>query len=67
MVQAGVTLEPWYYLDPQGNRQGPFSSHDMREWFEAGYFVEGLPLAQGIDRQFRAMSQLFPDASQAFV
>jgi hypothetical protein len=28
----------WFYLDPQGNVQGPFCSEDMAAWFEEGFF-----------------------------
>jgi hypothetical protein len=34
----------WFYRDPQGLVQGPFSSREMREWFESGYFVDALPV-----------------------
>ena len=30
--------DEWYYTDPSNALQGPFSSQDMREWLEAGYF-----------------------------
>jgi len=42
----------WIYLDPQGNTQGPFSSSDMLEWFNAGYFPQDLMLRRTIDRKF---------------
>lgn len=42
----------WIYLDPQGNTQGPFSSTDMLDWFNAGYFPQDLMLRRNIDRRF---------------
>ena len=32
----------WYYQDPQGRVQGPFSSEDMRDWFDNNYFKKNL-------------------------
>ncbi|XP_068653770.1 protein ESSENTIAL FOR POTEXVIRUS ACCUMULATION 1-like isoform X2 [Aristolochia californica] len=38
----------YYYKDPQGEIQGPFSGSDLIGWFEAGYF--------GIDLQVRVVT-----------
>ena len=35
----------WVYLDPNGSKQGPFSSSQMASWFAAGYFPANLPVA----------------------
>jgi len=50
----------WFYLDPQRNEQGPFSSSDMLEWFEAGcYFPADLMLRRaGIDRRFTPLNEM---------
>lgn len=42
----------WFYLDPQGDTQGPFSPQDMTEWFKAGYFQENLMVKRTIDPTF---------------
>ena len=42
----------WYYLDPQGNKQGPFSNSDMLDWFNAGYFPTELMLRRSVDKRF---------------
>lgn len=42
----------WFYLDPQGETQGPFSPQDMTEWFKAGYFQENLMVKRTIDPTF---------------
>ncbi len=34
----------WIYLDPKGDRQGPFTSSQMVAWFSAGYFPANLPV-----------------------
>jgi hypothetical protein len=28
----------WFYLDPQKNKQGPFGSTEMNQWFGGGFF-----------------------------
>lgn len=28
----------WYYLDPQGQQQGPFSTSSLKRWSDAEYF-----------------------------
>lgn len=35
----------WIYLDPKGERQGPFTTSQMVTWFNAGYFPANLPVA----------------------
>lgn len=42
----------WFYLDPQGDTQGPFSPQDMTEWFKAGYFQKNLMVKRVIDVSF---------------
>ncbi|KAJ2843808.1 kinesin-like protein, partial [Coemansia brasiliensis] len=32
----------WWYRDPQGNTQGPFSTAHMQEWCSGGYFPSNL-------------------------
>ena len=49
----------WFYLDPQGNEQGPFTSSDMLEWYEARYFPADLMLRRaGIDRRFTPLNEI---------
>ncbi len=48
----------WIYLDPQGNTQGPFSSADMLDWFNAGYFPQDLMLRRNIDRRFIQLGEM---------
>lgn len=48
----------WVYLDPNGLKQGPFSSSQMESWFSAGYFPANLPVAW-----FPADKPIEPNAS----
>lgn len=50
-VQNNFPTE-WFYLDPQGDTQGPFSPQDMSEWYKAGYFQENLMVKRAIDPSF---------------
>jgi len=34
----------WCYQDPQGSWQGPFSSSDILNWFDKGFFPLDLPM-----------------------
>lgn len=51
-------LIDWFYLDPQGEIQGPFSASDMSEWYKAGYFQESLMVRRSIDGAFMPLGQL---------
>jgi hypothetical protein len=46
----------WYYKDPKGNEQGPFSASAMLEWYSGGYFPEILPMRRQQDRDFEPLS-----------
>eukprot|EP00457_Paulinella_chromatophora_P000262 gb/GEZN01000262.1/.p1 GENE.gb/GEZN01000262.1/~~gb/GEZN01000262.1/.p1 ORF type:complete len:1652 (+),score=376.58 gb/GEZN01000262.1/:337-4956(+) len=37
--EAKPTDVSWYYKDPVGNIQGPFTAENMRGWYEQGYFT----------------------------
>ncbi|KAG5261309.1 hypothetical protein AALO_G00302450 [Alosa alosa] len=37
----------WFYKDPQGEIQGPFTTVEMCEWFQAGYFSMTLLVKRG--------------------
>ncbi|KAI5615311.1 GRB10-interacting GYF protein 2 isoform X1 [Silurus asotus] len=49
----------WYYKDPQGEIQGPFSNHEMSEWFQAGYFTMTLLVKRGCDEGFHPLGEIF--------
>ncbi len=44
--------ERWFYLDPQNQIQGSFSSEQMAGWFAAGYFPLNLMIKRGCDEKF---------------
>ncbi|CAG0908241.1 unnamed protein product, partial [Cyprideis torosa] len=48
--QRGPPLDTqWFYKDPQGEIQGPFSSLDMNEWYNGGFFQNSLLIRRGDD------------------
>ncbi|KFM74170.1 PERQ amino acid-rich with GYF domain-containing protein, partial [Stegodyphus mimosarum] len=48
----------WFYQDPQGEIQGPFTSPEMLEWFSAGYFTMSLMVRRGCDEKFSQLGEL---------
>ncbi|XP_029308582.1 LOW QUALITY PROTEIN: GRB10-interacting GYF protein 2 [Cottoperca gobio] len=48
----------WFYKDPQGEMQGPFSNPEMTEWFQAGYFTMSLLVKRGCDEVFQALGEI---------
>ncbi|XP_040283838.1 GRB10-interacting GYF protein 2 isoform X2 [Bufo bufo] len=50
--------QKWYYKDPQGEIQGPFSNREMAEWYQAGYFPMTLLLRRVCDETFQPLGDL---------
>ncbi|KAJ1973532.1 kinesin-like protein, partial [Dimargaris xerosporica] len=48
----------WYYRDPQGSIQGPFTSDVMQEWYVAGFFNPNLMVSLGTDSDFQPLGML---------
>ncbi|ETE57974.1 PERQ amino acid-rich with GYF domain-containing protein 1, partial [Ophiophagus hannah] len=48
----------WFYKDPQGEIQGPFTTQEMAEWFQAGYFAMSLLVKRGCDEGFQPLGEL---------
>ncbi|XP_076000686.1 GRB10-interacting GYF protein 2 isoform X3 [Genypterus blacodes] len=48
----------WFYKDPQGEIQGPFSNQEMTEWFQAGYFTMSLLVKRGCDDVFQPLGEI---------
>jgi hypothetical protein len=48
----------WVYRDPSGNTQGPFSSLEMHNWFEAGYFDPALSVKREDSSFFESIAEL---------
>ena len=57
LCPSGGEQAQWYYLDLQGQTQGPFALRQMREWHAAGYFPPGT-------QAWRAMGETADDASE---
>ncbi|CAI4052964.1 hypothetical protein N7582_005605 [Saccharomyces uvarum] len=69
---AGNQLPPpgiesqWKYVDSNGNIQGPFSSNNMSQWYQAGYFTPTLQVCRlatsiepfGVNDQFITLGKL---------
>ncbi|XP_070560830.1 GRB10-interacting GYF protein 2-like isoform X2 [Ptychodera flava] len=48
----------WFYKDPQGQIQGPFTAGEMSEWFSAGYFTMTLLVRRGCDQAFQPLGEV---------
>ncbi|XP_051985509.1 GRB10-interacting GYF protein 1-like isoform X1 [Xyrauchen texanus] len=48
----------WFYKDTQGEIQGPFSTMEMCEWFQAGYFTMNLLVKRGCDEGFQPLGEV---------
>ncbi|VFV18705.1 perq amino acid-rich with gyf [Lynx pardinus] len=48
----------WFYKDPQGEIQGPFTTQEMAEWFQAGYFSMALLVKRGCDEGFQPLGEV---------
>ena len=57
--------DDWFYIDTQGQEQGPFPLASLRAWFEAGYFPkEQRVLAkQGVNSEWAPMHDIEAIAS----
>ncbi|XP_041377891.1 GRB10-interacting GYF protein 2-like isoform X2 [Gigantopelta aegis] len=58
---APVSVElavQWFYRDPQGDTQGPFTPDEMAQWFSAGYFTMNLLVKRGCDERFQQLGEL---------
>ncbi|XP_014454333.1 GRB10-interacting GYF protein 2 isoform X2 [Alligator mississippiensis] len=51
-------MQKWYYKDPQGEIQGPFSNQEMAEWFQAGYFTMSLLVKRACDESFQPLGDI---------
>jgi hypothetical protein len=49
----------WYYKDPQGSVQGPFSMDQILEWHKAGYYDDELPVSKTRDADFAPLAVAF--------
>jgi len=56
----------WWYRDPQGIVQGPFSTNEMRHWQSMGYFQPALPIRYTETGTFYPLRVLFPGPAVPF-
>ena len=52
----------WYYQDPDGMIQGPFTSGEMKDWFDAGYFTMDLMVRRACDNHMLPLGLFLPCA-----
>lgn len=57
-VSSTNNQEKWFYCDPQGQVQGPFSPSEMSEWCKAGYFTAGLMIRRACDERYATLGEL---------
>jgi hypothetical protein len=64
--KTDVALE-WFYRDPQGDTQGPFSRDQMKEWWENGFFTLSLPVRGSTDTEYFTLRTWFSGGQPAFL
>lgn len=63
LAEKKKEIDRWYYRDPQGKVQGPFTATEMLEWYRAGYFDETLNVRRVCDPQFIELGDLLKACS----
>lgn len=48
----------WFYRDPNGQEQGPFTGNQMHEWYSHSYFKDDLPIRRERESTFVTLSEL---------
>lgn len=56
--------DKWFYLDPQSQVQGPFSTAQMAAWSAAGYFNVDVMIKRGNDLSFAPLGKSRPILAQ---
>eukprot|EP01084_Bolivina_argentea_P099720 179222_1 len=59
--------EKWFYKDPSGQEQGPFSRSQMSQWFGDGYFPQDLPIRCNPATPFVQLKDWFLQGMTAFL
>jgi len=47
----------WFYVDSNNDKQGPFTTKEMKEWFVAGFFNSELLVKRVSDPNFQKISE----------
>ena len=50
--------DEWYYIDQQGQEQGPFPLETMKNWYQAGYFTAAQRAKCGALGTFRYFAEI---------
>ncbi|CAE8593650.1 unnamed protein product, partial [Polarella glacialis] len=50
----------WEYMDPKGNKQGPFTLTQMQKWYNGGSFKPTLPMRCDPQDRFTPLKDMFP-------
>lgn len=53
-----LNIMTWFYIDPNGKVQGPFTDEEMSLWYNHGFFYDTLMLRRSIDKEFISLVQL---------
>ncbi|WWD21157.1 hypothetical protein CI109_105640 [Kwoniella shandongensis] len=48
----------WFYRDPNGQEQGPFTGTQMHDWYSHSYFTDDLPLRRAHESAFQPLAEL---------
>ena len=64
IVQQSYGVPCWYYVDPQGNGQGPFDDLQMRQWYQNGFFTADLKMKRGVDNVYVILGDIFSNLEQ---
>ncbi|WVO15469.1 hypothetical protein L204_103127 [Cryptococcus depauperatus] len=48
----------WYYRDPNGQEQGPFTGTQMHDWHAHKYFADDLPIRRASESTYRPLAEL---------
>ncbi|KAK8843328.1 hypothetical protein IAR55_006983 [Kwoniella newhampshirensis] len=48
----------WFYRDPNGQEQGPFTGTQMHDWYSHSYFTDDLPLRRAQETTFQPLAEL---------
>ncbi|RXK35373.1 hypothetical protein M231_07363 [Tremella mesenterica] len=58
LAKEDLGLVQWFYRDPHGDQQGPFTGNQMHEWYSHSYFQDELPLRRDFENDFHTLAEL---------
>ncbi|KPM07398.1 GYF domain-containing protein [Sarcoptes scabiei] len=57
-TKSSFPINKWFYCDPQGQTQGPFSDQEMYDWYNEKYFSPELLVKRANDADFIKLGDL---------